>query len=1044
MKPVRLTMCAFGPYAGQVEVPMSDFGASGLYLITGDTGAGKTTIFDAITFALFGEASGTNRESSMLRSHFASPEAKTLVKLEFIYRGQLYKVERNPRYERRKKSGSGITAEAPNATLTMPGGQVVTGNTAVTEAIKQIIGIDRNQFSQIAMIAQGDFLKLLLASTEERGKIFRKVFNTGIYQQFQSELKNRSSQLKGDYEDLRKSILQYALEAACPEDHRLHLELDKIKQDRDIYALPRLLTCLEILIEEGTAAQEAEESARKRLQEQITKLAADITAASANNERIDQLERSKSRLGELETHRIENHEKQARLKRAQDALYYVKPSADAWEKAQKALAALVQDHETQRQNLSVNEPALAKLDEAYQEEKGKETERDGLALDIAALEATLPVYDELGRLVKAAEETNKELQKMEKELALTRERRQALEAEREQYRDIIKELGEIEVEAERAQRQLEDSEKWGQALADIQRVLAVLAIDQRTLEAAQEEYRIAQLESTGRALEYEQLSAAFLSEQAGILASRLVKGQPCPVCGSPDHPYPAVITAPAPSEAELQEAKELAAAAKERASQASVAASGFKARAEAEQESVIRATQPVLGKATLSEIPGLLARAEEEALAGLIGAKEMVTELAGQVQRKRACEGSVAELDNALAKILGEYARLDQEIGALKIAREVESAEIRSIQGTLAYANRVEAEVDIKDKSQKLAALKASLENAEQARTRCQQQVDQAKALLADLSGRLVTAQTEHAKAQENFLAALKARDFAAGVQYEGALMSEQKIRELQNEVEQYLAQENALRAEISALTEATRGTVLVDVKAYEEKLSFLEGDKAAADKSYLEVFSSLETNKRVYRAIKAKNAEMQEAEIRYQRLKNLSDTANGDLIGKPKLAFEAYVQAAYFNQVIALANQRFSSMTSGRFELVRKEEPGDLRSQTGLELDVIDNYTGRSRSVKTLSGGESFKASLALALGLSDMIQRFAGGIQLDSVFVDEGFGALDSESLDQAIGVLSTLTLGNRLVGIISHVSELRERIDKKLVVKKDAGGSQIEMVF
>ncbi|MEQ8236929.1 MAG: SMC family ATPase [Syntrophomonadaceae bacterium] len=1044
MKPVKLTMCAFGPYADQIEVPMADFGDSGLYLITGDTGAGKTTIFDAITFALFGEASGTNRENAMLRSHFASPDAKTLVKLEFIYRGQLYQVERNPRYERPKKSGSGTTVEASNATLTMPGGRVVTGNTAVTEAVKEIIGIDRNQFSQIAMIAQGDFLKLLLATTEERSKIFRKVFNTGTYQQFQNEIRNRTSQLKGEYDDLRKSIQQYTLGVACPENHPVYPELDKINQDKDIYSLPRFLSCLAILIEEDIAAEQAEDLTRKRLQDMITSLTGDIAAAGANNERLDQLERSKARLGEMQTCQVEYQEKQVRLKKAQDALHHVKPAVDALDKAQQAITDLVQGQETQRQILCANEPQLAKLEQAYLEERGKDDERDGLARDIAALQAALPAYDELDRLVKAAEVTNKKLRAKERDWAATREKHQALEAERAQYLDTIKKLGEIEVEAERAQRRLEDAEKLGQTLADLQLALIVLKKDQKTLDAAQEDYRAAQLESTARVLEYEELSTAFLSEQAGILASRLIKGQPCPVCGSPDHPDPAVMKAQAPSEAELQKAKKLAAGAKEKASQASIAASSIKARVEAKQESAIQAARLVLGNVSLSDMPGLLARAEEEANAGFVGAKELVAELARQSQRKKAGEARITEIETALANMAGEAASLDQEIGFLKILQEGEKAKILTIQETLVYQRRAEAELEIRDKSQNLAALKASLENAEQARNKCQKQVDQARAVLADISGRLVKAQTEQAEAQENFLAVLKARNFEARTQYEVSLMSEQLLQELQNDVERYFAQENALRAEIKALTIAVQDTVPVDIEDYKARLFALEVEKAAADKRFMEIFGSLETNQRVFGAITAKRAEMQDAEVRYQRLKNLSDTANGDLIGKPKMAFEAYVQATYFNQIIALANQRFSSMTGGRFELVRQEAPGDLRSQTGLELDVIDNYTGRSRSVKTLSGGESFKASLALALGLSDMIQRFAGGIQLDSVFVDEGFGALDSESLDQAIQVLSTLTAGNRLVGIISHVSELRERIDKKIVVKKDARGSQIEMVF
>ncbi|MDD4583368.1 MAG: SMC family ATPase, partial [Eubacteriales bacterium] len=338
MKPLKLILSAFGPYGDKVEIPLSEFGDRGLYLITGDTGAGKTTIFDAITFALYGEASGTNRESTMFRSDFASTKVKTFVELEFVYQEEIYKIERNPKYQRAKSRGEGTTWENANAALIYPDGKVKTGSTAVTEAIKELLGIDRNQFTQIAMIAQGDFLKLLLANTEERGKIFRTVFNTDLYRQFQMELKRQANNLKGQYEDLHKSILQYVGEVSCPKDNVVYLELEKLKVENNIHLLDQFMASLITLIEEDTKLQEREKKTGKKLQDELIELNKEMARVTSNNERLEKLERARGHLRDLEEQREEFKEKQSQLVKWENALYHVKPVWDQLERSSKSIS----------------------------------------------------------------------------------------------------------------------------------------------------------------------------------------------------------------------------------------------------------------------------------------------------------------------------------------------------------------------------------------------------------------------------------------------------------------------------------------------------------------------------------------------------------------------------------------------------------------------------------------------------------------------------------------------------------------------------------
>jgi exonuclease SbcC len=1043
MKPVKLSMCAFGPYAGRVEVPLSDFGDSGLYLITGDTGAGKTTIFDAITFALYGEASGTNRESSMLRSDFASQGMKTFVELEFLYRGKLYKVERNPRYERAKKSGAGTTSETANATLTLPGGEVKTGSYAVTEAIKELIGIDRNQFSQIAMIAQGDFLKLLLASTEERGKIFRKVFNTNIYQQFQSELKGQANSLKGKYEDLRKSILQYAGEVSCSADNAAYGELEEIKKDNNIHSLEKFLACLGNLIEEGTNAEVAEELVGNNLQTEITKLSMEIATATANNTRLEKLAKSKERLSELEERQGEYGDKSGKLTASENALYHVKPVSNELKRAKKSVEDL--ENGIKEQNVILNEktPGLENMKQSYQAEKSKEPEREAMAGEITAIESALSVYNELEFLQKDADRNSDNLEKKVAAIEFKNAEKEKLEDHKNQQKEELKSLLNVEVEAERANKQREDAGNLCDKLKQFNLALSASEKDRVKLISAQSEYLSAQEKSAAKAVEYEKIEQAFLNEQAGIIAEKLTDGKPCPVCGSTNHPSPAVMTAEAPTKEELQQAKQNAAAAREKMQNLSNDASSAKAKVEAGEESVIKSAQPLLGNCTFTEIPVLLKTETEKARLDLVKCSEKVVHLEEQISRKKECEIKIAETESVLKQLAEEMANFEKEAGKLKIVQGSAAAKIETIKSKLEFDTKAEAEADIKSKREKLSMMKFALEAAEKVFSDCKGEIEKANAVISDVSGRLEKAKTELKTVQDKFVVILQERGFDDEAQYFKLLITETEIKRLKADVDGYYDEVKVAIADISSLTEETKDIAYVDITTYAEKQSVLESGKKASTDKHRTIYSRLEANKRVHNTIESKQKEMKDTETTYLCLRNLSDTANGDLSGKQKLAFEQYVQATYFNQIITEANKRFSFMTGGRFELIRKEEAGNMRSQTGLELDVIDNYTGKSRSVKTLSGGESFKASLAMALGLSDMIQSFAGGIQLDTIFVDEGFGALDSESLDQAIEVLNALTSGNRLVGIISHVGELRERIDKKLVVTKNISGSNISLV-
>ncbi|MBP1925503.1 exonuclease SbcC [Sedimentibacter acidaminivorans] len=1043
MKPEKLIMCAFGPYADKIEIDMSLFGGSGLFLVTGDTGAGKTTIFDAISFALYGEASGTNRESIMLRSDFALAEIKTYVQLEFLYKGQTYKIERTPKYMKLKTRGEGKTLVNANATLTLPDSNVITGNNNVNEAVKNLIGIDKNQFSQIAMIAQGDFLKLLLSSTDERGKIFRKVFNTDIYLMFQHELKSKANKLKFQYEDLRKSILQYINDISCPNDSPLYLEIKELITENNINSINKVKELLDSLITEDEKLAENEKIVIKQIQEKLTKLSTAITIATANNSRIDRLTNSNKKLEELEKLKDVYKSKKANLSSSENALYHVKPVADELEKATKQVNDLSISISKNEEFIKQKTIELEKLFKLYENEKLKEPEHLSLSNKINFVKSELGVYKELELLENQVDISNDELIKKSGILIEKKERKKNLVVSQNKLQEELNNLKDIEILAEQTKKQKEDAFNLFEKLNQLKDLFSELEKSKNVLKNAQGLFLKAQEISIAKSDEYEKLEQSFLNEQAGIIAMKLKDNAPCPVCGSIEHPLPAKVTLAAPTEEELKKAKQGLSIAKEKAYKLSEDSSNAKVKVDTIIEAIIKSSQSLFGTVGIDEIPVLLYNETLKTNVMLSKATEKFVEIEKKVIYKNKCEKKKTEIEKLLNDGVNVIETLENEVGDLKVKQSSIMSKLETIKGKIKFEKREEAERYVKNKTIELNRLKASLENSEKSYNECNGEIEKSKAVIMDLYNRLITSKAEMDLVNDKLIIALKSRGFNDIEHYKSMLIAEDKIISLKNDIENYINEVNKIKMDISNLKSETKDTVYVNIVDYLKQKKELEEQRENSDKKYNNIFSRLRSNKKVSNDIKSKQKEMNEIEVEYLCYRNLSNTANGDLSGKQKIAFEYYVQATYFNQIITEANRHFSYMTNGRFELTRKEEPNNLRSQTGLELDVIDNYTGKSRSVKTLSGGESFKASLSMALGLSDMIQRFAGGIQIDTMFVDEGFGSLDSESLDQAIDVLNALTNGDRLVGIISHVGELKERIDKKLVVKKDVSGSSISLV-
>ncbi|MBE5902327.1 MAG: SMC family ATPase [Lachnospiraceae bacterium] len=919
MRPLHLRLSAFGPYAGTVDIPMEELGNQGLYLITGDTGAGKTTIFDAICFALFGEASGPNRDTSMFRSKYAEDKTPTEVELTFSHNKKEYRVKRNPEYMRPKDRGEGLTKQTAGAELFLPDGQVITKVKEVTVAIENLLGINREQFSQIAMLAQGDFLKLLLATTDERRIIFRNLFKTQNYLNLQRKLEEQQKELYGLVCDGKKSVEQYISGIQADSEDVLFLDVEKAKAGKLI--LEEVVELLEKLTNKDSAQKDLLE---KKLQE--------INA---------ELEIVNQRIG-------------------------------AFENAEKARKNL-DEAKAQLQEEMTKEPEYSHIldvaKDGLKEKQNLEEKAHGIAAELPKYDKVILLRQEIASVSEACNKCRDSLEKQEEEKKQTAEKLENYKLEQKKLLDagvevekIKAELGGVEDSIRRLQELSKELKQYFEELADY--------------EKAQEAYRQIDEEFQEKNHLYEDEEQLFRDGQAGILAQKLEEGIPCPVCGSTIHPRLAQLAENVPSEQELKE---------------------FKAQAEGARRNRDKAAEELSGRRS-----GLEARSTELKKQCK---KELDTEnLEGTAE---LVEGYTKEQHEKLEILRG---KLDEELAKVKRKDQL-AAEIPELEGEL----QVLSETMQKNNNQ----------------------ISASEAKAAEFKKQLDELQKE---------LRFRTKNDAELEQY-NQLQSAEKLQKAYEEAEAaYKAHSEKITAFKTAVAENNKileAADITDIDAQRAKQVELK-DRQATNVAMGKVISGrLTSNKAICENILAKSGAMQSIEKKLQWVKALADTANGKLTGKEKIMLETYIQTTYFDRIINRANLRLITMSSGQYELIRLKEAVNAKSQSGLDLGVIDHYNGSTRSVKTLSGGESFLASLSLALGLSDEVQSSAGGIQIDTMFVDEGFGSLDPEALDMAYRALAGLTEGNRFVGIISHVVDLKERIDKQIVVtKKKSGGSTIRM--
>lgn len=920
MRPLKLTMTAFGSYVQRTELDFTRLGTEGLYLITGDTGSGKTTIFDAITFALYGAPSGEFRRNEMMRSRNAAGDEPTEVELVFECMGKRYAVMRSLAFQRDKKRGTGTTYEPARSLLTFPDNRKpLERDGEVTAKITEILGINESQFKQIIMLAQGDFRKMLFAKSTERQEIFRKLLDTDIYKQFQLKIKEKADNSIKELENAKADIIRVIELSDCGESSQLIEAKESIVGGSlpDLSAPRAFSELLRSMIVSDEAQKKKLSGELEKVKKAIEDIVGDITAAQDRNGRFEEIGRLKADIPETEN-------RTEALKRESENIH------------------------------NENAPKIAALEK-----------------DITIIGESLGEYEKLEDLLAELKKSNDIAANGSRELKALKERCENAERELEEMRAELNLLGSA---GENAAALKADMDRRDHEKADIQALLRDIgAYDdiREKLSAEQEKYRSADDNATQLENQAKSLRDRYNNERAGLyadIASTLSEGEPCPVCGSIHHPNKAVKSENSPDKTDVEKAEKNAVSARKRAEELCNSCEKLMGGLESSQSSVKQRLTALNFKCELDNASSEAEKRLDHIIAEIANISERRAEEASKIERCRKLEKSIPDKENEVKVLKEEYAALSSETDKAGVRAEELKKRSDALKSKLGFAGKLEAEAEIKSLKIQSAKLSEAVQRAESA-------AENAEKMLADM------------------------------------------------------------RTRISAISDQLpKDYAPVDIDELNVRQAQLRGREKELSESFNAIKLRLKINAGVLKNMTEIIPSLNELEKRAALLNGLSDVSNGKGKDRSRTTLESFVQVEFFKDILRRANIQFDRMTDKRFRLVCKETPTDNRSDHTLDINVYDCYSGKESDVRSLSGGESFLASLSLALGLSETVRQSAGGIELETMFVDEGFGSLDDETLQQAITALNGLTESGILIGIISHVNELKRSITKQIIVGKD----------
>lgn len=1055
MKPIKLIVSAVGPYADRMpEIDFEQFEEKGLFLISGDTGAGKTTLFDAICFALYGETSGTYRDTKNLRSEYAESSTKSFVEFYFSHQGKNYHVRRTPSYDRPKQRGEGFITEKENAVFWCEGETPIEGINSVNTAVKELLHIDARQFKQIAMIAQGEFYDLLNAKTEERTEILRKIFRTEGYQKIEFRLKDRMDANYGRKTDTENRIVQYFRDAKADEESELYEELLTMQKcaggSGSAWNAEGFLDILDRILKSDKAAFKSKEEETKKEEELLEKKKNILATAKTDNEFIRRYEEALKEKRALEERRAEIERISKDIERKKTASREIKPIYDSWKSKQTECSAtereIQQNEQALKQAKDWVQKVKAVLEESLKEEPRAEElkkQADKIAEDKEKYEQRDALSTEVNELKKTEEllkEEGRQLEETEKNL---RDKILSLEHEISERKGMPEKLVEIKSKGEKLSAlQSEIDTIIDKRIPAHKKKKAALKKKQEEFQRSQDRHQEIQERRRGAEMVLERC-------RAGILAQGLEEGKKCPVCGSVHHPEPAILPDESVSEEALNELQEEEKRADEAKNEALVAAESENTALAGMEEQlrldILKCLDNELSAVTYTESRSL------EELFLLI--REAQGEIREQISENIRAEKEIAEeckkLDKAQKKLADARGKETEELQQRtkdysgrsqenKSSLAEKAALLKNV-STLPYDSWDAALAQHGQFSREADRIVKSIESAKEEKARVEKEETGLSAKLSTLKETYENQMNDGTRLRGELSRTLEAKGFTDMDDFLSHVVTEKFIAENEERIRQYHQAVNTNAAQVRQAGEDAKDKSEIDIEAIQSEIEQQTEKVNGLRKQQNDISYRIKINKNKKQDISGLKPELAKYRNAHAVCQHLYHLVKGQT-GKGKITLEQYIQAAGFDTIILAANRRLYPMSDGQFELFRQEDSLGKKSNTFLDLEVLDNFTGKRRPVGSLSGGESFKASLSLALGLSDTVSSHLGGIQMDALFVDEGFGTLDRKSMESAMDILMNLSGTGKLVGIISHREELIENIPQQIMIKKSKNGSKI----
>lgn len=1058
MKPVKLIISAFGPYADEMPViNFEPFEKKGLFLICGDTGAGKTTIFDAICFALYGETSGSFRDTKNLRSEYASLSAESFVDFSFTHQGKEYRIYRKPSYDRPKQRGEGMITEKERAELYCEDKVPIEGTTQVNHAVIELLKIDFKQFKQIAMIAQGEFWDLLNASTEDRTKILRTIFMTSGYERMQYKLKERKNASFSEKKKTEDSIFQYFRDAEAPEDSGLEEVLRSLQEEADssdsAWNLEEMLNVLTDIISADAAAlknTQKELHTEKQTGEEKKKA---LHNAQTNNEFIQRFRKFTEEKDKLDAKEAEIKELELLTERQKTAVRKLKPMHDTLKKEEREASETERELTGKKEELTKIKSRGDQAEEALKKSLEGEARAEAQKKTAERLKEDIPKYEKRDALISDMEALKKEEACLDKEEKTLREDEEKLKCKIDHLGAVIKDLEKCaprRVEVQNRGKELQTLEAGMKEI--LEQDIPEHKKKKQELKVKQNTFRLAQEQFEDVSEERRRCEHVLENCRAGILAQHLEEGKKCPVCGSTHHPEPAVLPEETASEEKLKELREIEESAKEAKDSSCIKAEKAKMALESHEEQlrnrILTSMKQVDHIADLSENVSIEHFYEKISSAWDVVKEQILDNEKLEKQLEEDCrtyEKAVQDIETARGKETEDLMTRKEDLDERKRKNQTHFVEKKTAlkeYDNLAFPDLETAVKEQKKAEQEAEGIFEAIEKAKTAKQQADTEKAETEAALGVLETRFQSLRVLTEESRSNFRNLLMEENFASEEAFLEFLTDENEIAENEKKINEYkqavqtnIQQLNQARMDAEGKMEMAEDQLKKESEEQDHRIETIR-------KHCTQIENRLEKNKRIKEKISSQRSSLEKFQEEYNRCTRLYNLITGNIPDRAKITFEQYIQAAGFDHIIAAANRRLLPMSDGQYELFRKDDSENKRSKTILNLEVQDHFTGHRRPVGSLSGGESFKASLSLALGLSDTVSSNLGGVQMDALFVDEGFGTLDKKSIESAMDTLVRLSGTNKLVGIISHREELMENIPQQIKIEKTKEGSRIDI--